>query len=718
MGCLAGIIVFALFATVVEALSPIFPYIMVALFLFIAYKIIKFQLKKHEKDIQKMGIFRNWKKEYQELTIEKECQENNLKNEIEELKRTLKEKSTKIFLLEQQVEEKSCEIEKNSTEGSRNSEYLHDLENKTKKLKKENDSLTKTVTAQKSTIDNLNTNICEIKNEQEKILTSEKNRRNKLEKYIQEKEEQIREQREQIKSQSEQIAKKDEQILEKDEQIKKIEVEQLREKEEYNSLKSKNFILGPGKYKGGIDIPYGEYNLKILSGFGWIETNKPDDIFFQMSKNVKDRKAYGYIEKYRGLSIGEKTVLKISDSAEVQFSIRNEYNFRDEIDSIKNEYENKKRELEKEYADKHSRYRNSYNKIRSEIESLKTEMKILNNEAIEKYYVLSDYDGITSQDCKNELALLKSEEKKLRDSNKDVIVTDVSEKKKVIERSIRQILRNFNSDCNNHIMNIRVKNIDIIRNRIQKSYDTLNTLYSIDGVSLSKAILELKLKQATLMYTYELKYQQEKDIQQAIKEKMIEEAKAEREIEEQKKKIEKDLQQHLGEVNRLIKYLQKSQIDAERQLYIDKIKELEDKIKILENDKETVVEREANAKAGFVYIISNIGSFGEDIYKIGMTRRLEPMDRIRELSSASVPFEFDVHAMIFSSDAPELETCLHRHFSDRAVNKVNPRKEFYHVNIDEIEEVVKENYNDTVKFTKIPIAAEYRQSLELSESAD
>ena len=100
-----------------------------------------------------------------------------------------------------------------------------------------------------------------------------------------------------------------------------------------------------------------------------------------------------------------------------------------------------------------------------------------------------------------------------------------------------------------------------------------------------------------------------------------------------------------------------------------------------------------------------------------MTRRLEPMDRINELSSASVPFEFDVHAMIFSSDAPELENMLHKHFADKAVNKVNPRKEFYNVGIDEIEKIVKENYNDTVQFTKIPIATEYRQSLNIAEIA-
>lgn len=173
----------------------------------------------------------------------------------------------------------------------------------------------------------------------------------------------------------------------------------------------------------------------------------------------------------------------------------------------------------------------------------------------------------------------------------------------------------------------------------------------------------------------------------------------------------------MSEIKRIMKYMQSSQIDAERQLYLDKIKELEEKVKLLESDKETVLEREANAKAGFVYIISNIGSFGEDIYKIGMTRRLEPMDRVKELSSASVPFEFDVHAMIFSSDAPAVETMLHKHFEKHAVNKVNPRKEFYHVDIDEIEKVVLEEYNNTVQFTKIPLATEYRQSLAMQDKA-
>ena len=112
-----------------------------------------------------------------------------------------------------------------------------------------------------------------------------------------------------------------------------------------------------------------------------------------------------------------------------------------------------------------------------------------------------------------------------------------------------------------------------------------------------------------------------------------------------------------------------------------------------------------------MYVISNIGSFGENIYKIGMTRRLDPQDRVDELGDASVPFRFDVHAMIFSEDAPALEAALHNAFEDKKVNLVNNRKEFFNVTLDEIEKVVKENYDKTVDFIKLPEAEQYRESM-------
>lgn len=459
---------------------------------------------------------------------------------------------------------------------------------------------------------------------------------------------------------------------------------------------TKEFVLGAGKYRGGKDVPIGCFELRLITGFGSVETNKPEDLYFRMSNDIKEQKEYGWIGSYCNLEIAENTILKISESARIKFKISKKYDFSNEIADAKSIFEKEKAIFSRE------------------LDTIKSEINILNNDLIKRYYSFSDYDGITSQECKDKLILLKQKERDLRQQGKDVSIAHLENRgKKTEENIIRQMLRTFNAECDNILLNISLKNIDIVKRKIEKSYETINKLYSVDSAGLSNNILRLKLEQATLLYTYELKYQQERDIQRAVKEQMIEEAKAQKEIEDQKRKIEKDLQHHVSEINRMMKYLQKAQLDAEKQLYMDKIKELEDKIKTLEVDKKTVLEREANAKAGFVYIISNIGSFGEGIYKIGMTRRLEPMDRIHELSSASVPFEFDVHAMIFSSDAPDLENTLHKYFADRAVNKVNPRKEFYNVDIDEIERVVKRNFNDTVQFTKIPVATEYRQSLNM-----
>lgn len=130
---------------------------------------------------------------------------------------------------------------------------------------------------------------------------------------------------------------------------------------------------------------------------------------------------------------------------------------------------------------------------------------------------------------------------------------------------------------------------------------------------------------------------------------------------------------------------------------------------------EDVDYREANKRAGYVYIISNVGAFGENVYKIGMTRRLDPTERVDELGDASVPFDFDIHAMIFTEDAPKLESALHTAFEDRKINKVNPRREFFRVSLDEIKEVVRKNFDKTVEWIDIPEAEQYRQSLQYNQ---
>ena len=389
--------------------------------------------------------------------------------------------------------------------------------------------------------------------------------------------------------------------------------------------------------------------------------------------------------------------------------------YRDEFNRKASHINEEQSAILKKYSEEIESLTNQKIKLIQDLNDLGDEYNLLCSDVLTEHYKLSEYATLSSEECRNQLSLLKANLQDLVKSGEAVIISSSGTRKEINDNQ-KQIIRCFNTECDNVLYNITTKNIDAMRNKIAKSYETLNKIFKVDGVELSKTFLEYKLNELNLVYTYELKKEQEKEVQRAIKEQMIEEEKVRREIERQKAKIDKDQQQCTGEISKLTSYLQKTTNDAEKQLYIDKIRDLENRIKELETEKQDVLEREVNALAGYVYIISNIGSFGDDIYKIGMTRRLEPMDRIKELSSASVPFEFDVHAMIFSNNAPELETNLHKHFEKESVNRVNLRKEFFKVKLDDIEDYVKSNFNNTVQFTKIPAATEYRQTLQIMES--
>ena len=351
--------------------------------------------------------------------------------------------------------------------------------------------------------------------------------------------------------------------------------------------------------------------------------------------------------------------------------------------------------------------------LKANIEALKAELDTVSKEADVKMSQVGDYDNLRSDEIKNKLIILRSrQDESVRDGSA-ILIVGTSLSKREISTQTKQILRCFNAECANIIDSVTVKNVDGSRGKIQRSFDALNKIYSSDDVQISKSYLSSKLDELSLVYSYMVKEEEEKEQRRAIREQMVEEEKVRREIERAKQKIEKEETQFSNEVKKLMSYLQKAKDDVEKQLYIDKIQELEEKLKTLQADKDNVLEREQNTRAGFVYIISNIGSFGDRVFKIGMTRRLEPMDRIAELSSASVPFPFDVHAMIFSEDAPKLETILHQHFDLDRVNKVNPRKEFFRVDLDAIKKVVLENHNATVHFIDIPDATEYRETQRL-----
>ena len=233
-------------------------------------------------------------------------------------------------------------------------------------------------------------------------------------------------------------------------------------------------------------------------------------------------------------------------------------------------------------------------------------------------------------------------------------------------------------------------------------------------ISIKPAYLNLKIEELQLAFEYQLKKQEEKEAQKAARAELREAARLQKEIEAQRKKIEKEHTHYQTAYEHLLKQLEQAPDDPA--LLAKKI-DLENQLSDIDKAIKDIDYREANQRAGYVYVISNIGAFGPDVYKIGMTRRLDPQDRVDELGDASVPFNFDVHAMIFSDDAPALETALHKAFEDRKLNMVNTRREFFHVTLDEIKEVVKKNFDKTVEFIDVPDAEQYRVSLKMQQEA-
>jgi hypothetical protein len=280
--------------------------------------------------------------------------------------------------------------------------------------------------------------------------------------------------------------------------------------------------------------------------------------------------------------------------------------------------------------------------------------------------------------------------------------------------TIKLSLRAFNNECDNIISKVKYNNIDLNAKRIKKVFEDLNKLTDMQRVSIKQEYLKLKLEELFLKYEFELKLKEEKEEQLAIKERMREEAKALKELEKAIEKVEKEEKHFELAIEKLKQQMEETSENQQAKL-IEKLKELELQLEKTRKNKEDVLYRVQNTRAGYVYIISNIGSFGEDVYKIGMTRRLEPIDRVKELGDASVPFTFDVHAMIFSEDAPTLENAIHKALTHKKINKVNDRKEFFKVDLLEIETLVKHNHNKTVEFTKLAEAEEYRKSLQLEK---
>lgn len=234
--------------------------------------------------------------------------------------------------------------------------------------------------------------------------------------------------------------------------------------------------------------------------------------------------------------------------------------------------------------------------------------------------------------------------------------------------------------------------------------------------TLTKFIGEIEylfINAVKIEYNYYVKKEQAKQEQLAIKEQIRQEAEERKALEQEKKKIENEELKYNNEIEKLKEQL-KASADEESKALNAKILELQAKLADVTIKKDNIVQLQ-NGKAGNVYIISNLGSFGENVFKVGMTRRIDPQDRVNELGNASVPFKFDVHSFIFSEDAVGLESKLHSILNDKRVNKVNMRKEFFYTTVDELEELVNK-IEPTAEFNKTMLAEEFRQSQSSNEN--
>jgi flagellar motility protein MotE (MotC chaperone) len=291
-----------------------------------------------------------------------------------------------------------------------------------------------------------------------------------------------------------------------------------------------------------------------------------------------------------------------------------------------------------------------------------------------------------------------------------------TEGRKQINQTLKLILRAFNGESDAAIAKVKYNNITVMETRIRKAWEAMGNLAAVQQCHVTKDYLDLKLQELYLVHEYQEKLQEEKEEQRRIREQMREEEIAQRELEKARQDAER-------EETRYETALRKAQQEAERavgdkqQKLLSQIEDLQRRLEEAHIIKERAISRAQMTRSGHVYVISNIGSFGEQVYKIGMTRRLDPLDRVRELGDASVPFQFDVHAIIYSEDAPGLENKLHRLFHDRRINRVNERKEFFRVTIEEIAEAVRSNHGE-IEFTLAAEAADYRKTLALLQDGN
>ena len=385
------------------------------------------------------------------------------------------------------------------------------------------------------------------------------------------------------------------------------------------------------------------------------------------------------------------------------------------------------------------KYKAQITNLISDIDSRKNAIGVLSNELVSMkkdidlfspiyeltnvgFFEEPQYLYETSERFKEEIKIIRDKQKELIQQQKAIIIpegitiiSDSSAAKKALSGQAKVMLKAFNIETNSLLSSLKPSNFSTTLERIEKLATDIEKLAISFKCGFSDEYIALKYKECELQYQFKLKQEFEREEQKAIKEQIREEQQAIKEFQRAVEKAEKEERMYQDALEQAKKELDIASAGDKDKLFA--------KIELLEMKLKEAIENETRAKSmaeqtrrGHVYVISNIGSFGENVYKIGMTRRLEPLDRVKELGDASVPFTFDVHAMIFSDDAPSLERELHKAFTHRRVNAVNQRKEFFNVDLLEIKSKVHEVTGLASEFVMTAIANDYYETRKLKQA--
>lgn len=397
-----------------------------------------------------------------------------------------------------------------------------------------------------------------------------------------------------------------------------------------------------------------------------------------------------------------------------------------EVEDIKSEFDRIRKKVEKE------------NKALIKVKSIYDRLKYI-TEKYKEYDIFSDNLSelnLTDEENISFDELKPSVELKLHSMDIKDLRKAFSENEKMIKETLQRYEGRYTTKTNAAIYKLMVMALKA---------EQQNILYNLKYEKLEKAIEDVKIttekylaiasdgnksilstvtkfineieylfiKSVEIEYEYYVKKEQQKEEQAMLREQMRQEAEERKQLEQQKKQVEKEEEKYRNEISKVQEMLASAEDEEKLKQYQGRIEELQSQLESVEHKKEDIIKRQ-NGKAGYVYIISNLGSFGDKVFKVGMTRRLNPQERVDELGDASVPFSFDVHSFIFSDDAVSLEQNLHNTLNDSRVNKVNLKKEFFNTSVDELQRIVEE-IDPSAEFNATMVAEQYRQTLSLNE---